>query len=234
MSNDATSLLQDLVESEVETGYEKFTKHILAQHVRQKAEGNKLKPTLVDVKSVLQQQAPANHDDLQAIIMDHLNDLQDRIRSSSTSEIDIFWQGEAPHDENYCRNRIVSSLNLVLERYGIRTYIEGAMPAETRCDILNTFDKTDVPIEVKGQWHSSLWTAASDQLQNYTKAYNAKGRGIYMVLWFGYLGPKHPKNPHGWHGQEMPRTKEEMEALLLERYEGLSEKTKIFVLDLSR
>ena len=202
--------------------------------MRQKAESDKLIPSLENVKQVLLKQSPSDHDDLQALVMDHLVDLQDRIRNTSTNDIQMFWKGGVPHDENYCRNRIVSLLSPILERYGVRVYIEGAMPEETRCDILNTFDQIDIPIEVKGQWHDALWTAASDQLQGYTKAYNANGRGIYLVLWFGYLEPGNSKNPHGWRGQEMPRSKVQMDTLLFEKYANISVKTKLFVLDLSR
>lgn len=38
----------------------------------------------------------------------------------------------------------------------------------------------------KGQWHPDLWTGADDQLNElYAQDWQAKGRGIYLVLWFG-------------------------------------------------
>ncbi len=92
----------------------------------------------------------------------------------------------------------------------------------------------NLPIEIKGQWHKEVWTAATEQLQNYTREYRSDGRGIYLVLWFGYLGPRHPKNPHGWKGQRLPKTLNKMKALLTTKFENVSEKTRIITLDLSR
>jgi hypothetical protein len=35
------------------------------------------------------------------------------------------------------------------------------------------------PIEIKGRWHSNLWDAACDQLEdNYARNYRSEGRGI--------------------------------------------------------
>lgn len=39
---------------------------------------------------------------------------------------------------------------------------------------------------MKGQWHQSVWSAADDQLDRlYTRDNRARGKGIYLVLWFG-------------------------------------------------
>ena len=92
----------------------------------------------------------------------------------------------------------------------------------------------NLPIEIKGQWHNEVWTAAGEQLQNYTREYHSHGRGIYLVLWFGYLGANHPKKPRGWQGQPLPKTLYEMKTLLVQKCEGISEKTKVMVLDLSK
>ena len=43
-----------------------------------------------------------------------------------------------------------------------------------------------LPIEVKRDSHSELWTAINDQLRpRYTLDPLAKGHGIYLVIWFG-------------------------------------------------
>ena len=58
------------------------------------------------------------------------------------------------------------------------------MPDANRCDLLSTIRNTDLPIEIKGQWHSNVWDAACDQLEdNYARNYRSEGRGIYLVLW---------------------------------------------------
>ncbi len=41
-------------------------------------------------------------------------------------------------------------------------------------------------VEVKGQWHRELFTAASAQLhERYSSHPDAAQQGIYLVLWFG-------------------------------------------------
>jgi hypothetical protein len=239
LSDQAETLLRGLINAEALEDYQNSIKHVYAQQTRRRAEENKKMLPLDRVRGVLLQGEPANHDDLQALLMDELERLQDRIRNSPTNEILPFWWSDknknySPHEENYCRDRIASALTPYLDRYGVRTYPESAMPDNNRCDLLNTYGMMDVPIEIKGQWHDAVWTAASEQLENYTREYRAEGRGIYLVLWFGYLGAKHPKNPHGWKGQPVPKTLEEMKTLLSSKYAGISEKTKWLVLDVSR
>jgi hypothetical protein len=106
------------------------------------------------------------------------------------------------------------------------------MPDSNRCDFLNTSAAMDLPVEVKGQWHREVWTAALDQLQNYTREYRAEGRGIYLVLWFGDIPSK---NPPGIEGESPPQTAQEFEVLLRKQLDGkLSDLTRLFVLDVSR
>ncbi|GAB1258523.1 hypothetical protein NBRC116494_30250 [Aurantivibrio plasticivorans] len=233
LSDEAENLLGRLTIDDALAGYQDHLKHLYSQQTRNRAEANKRLPTLNDVRNILLRGEPCDHDDLQAILIDELDSLQERIRSSQTNDVRPYWSGETPHDENYCRDRIASSLNPYLERFNIRSHVEGAMPGDKRCDLLNTHGNMNLPIEIKGQWHSEIWRAAETQLHDYTNEYRSAGRGIYLVLWFGYLGPGMPKNPHGWTGQPMPKTLEEMKAVLAGRYKNISEKTKIFVLDLS-
>ena len=234
-SDQAEKLLKGLTELEgLHEGYLSGIKHAYAQNIRKRAEESKEVLPLDQIQNILLQGEPADHDDLQALLIDELEALQDRIRNSATNEILPYWDGDTPHNENYCRDRIAAGLNPYLERKNVRTDPEGAMPDNKRCDLLCTHDFKDVTIEIKGQWHPDIWDAASEQLENYTKEYQAKGRGIYLVLWFGYLEPNHGKNPRGWENQSLPKTIDEMRNLLSKRYKGISEKTKIFVLDASK
>lgn len=234
LSNEAEVLLSSLLNVEGLEGYQNHIKHVYAQQTRNRAEGNKALLPISEVRKVLLTGEPASHDDFQALLLDELNQLQERIRNSTTNDLLTYWNGDAPHEENYCRDRIASAMTPYLERCSIRTHTEGSMPDSKRCDLLNTSDSMNLPIEIKGQWHKDLWTSASVQLQNYSREYHSNGRGIYLVLWFGYIESRHPKNPHGWKGQRLPKTLTEMKNLLSIKYENISEKTKIFVLDLSK
>lgn len=107
------------------------------------------------------------------------------------------------------------------------------MPNNKRCDILCTYKDWDLPIEIKGQWHPNVWTAACDQLEeNYSRSYRANGRGIYLVVWFGsVVGKNPPKSGYKTH----PSSCEEMLTMINERApRAISSKTKIFVLDVSK
>ena len=234
LSDQAEELLRSLINARGLEGYQNYIKHVYAQQIRRRAEANKVLLPINGVRSILLRGEPATHDDLQALLMDELVALQERIRNSSTNDILPFWNGDTPYDENYCRDRITSAINSYLERYNVRAHTEGTMPDSNRCDLLNTHGLMNLPIEIKGQWHDEVWTAAAEQLQNYTREYHSIGRGIYLVLWFGYLGPNHPKNPHGWTGQPLPETLNEMKDLLAIKFVNVSEKTKIITLDLSK
>jgi len=234
LSDEAEVMLKGLINAEGLEGYQNHIKHLYSQQIRHRAEANKVLLSVSDVKNILLKGEPANHDDLQALLIDELEELQGRIRNSSTNDILPFWNGDTPHDENYCRDRIASPLSLILERYNVHASPEGAMPDSNRCDLLYSHGLMNLPVEIKGQWHNAVWTAAGEQLQNYTREYHSDGRGIYLVLWFGYLGANNSKNPRGWKGQPQPKTLEKMESLLEIKCKNVSEKTKIMVLDLSK
>lgn len=234
LSDEAELLLRKLIDADGLEGYRDRIKHVYQQQLRGRAEAKKVLPSSQDVKRILLEREPTSHNDFQALIIDELHYLQERIRNGSTNNILIYWNNETPHGENYCRDRIASALNLRLERYNIRAHTEGTMQNNTRCDLLCTHGQIDVPIEIKGQWHTDLWQAAWTQLNDYTHHYRANGRGIYVVLWFGYMGPKKNKNPYSGKGRRKPKTISEMEKLIAKEYADISENTKIFVLNLEQ
>jgi len=234
LSDQAEALLRGLFKTGGLEGYQNHIKHVYSQQTRLRVEANKVLLPISCVRNILLRGEPATHDDLQALLMDELVALQERLRNGTTNDILPFWNDDTPHDENYCRDRITSSINPYLERFNVRAHTEGTMPDNKRCDLLNTHGLMNLPIEIKGQWHNEVWTAAATQLQNYTREYHSDGLGIYLVLWFGYLEPNHSKNPHGWRGQPLPKALDEMKGLLASRFEHVSEKTKIILLDLSK
>lgn len=235
ISDEAENLISDLICNDHLISYHPCIRHVHAYQTRQKNLANRSAPSLKEVRSILLKGEPQGHHDLQALLIDELETLQQRIKGSPTNDILTFWDGDIPRDENYCRDRIVSMLTPYIERYNIRAHTEGTMPDNNRCDLLNTHRLIDLPMEIKGQWHPKIWTAGCDQLSFYTEEYRANGYGIYLVLWFGELrNIKHNKNPRGWQGQRKPRKYEEMCSYIEKRYIDISEKTKIFVMNLSK
>jgi hypothetical protein len=91
-------------------------------------------------------------------------------------------------------------------------------------------------MEVKGQWHPQVWSAATHQLDlQYLIDWRSDDRGIYCVLWFGDLPTasgrrlKAPPN-----GVKTPGAASEMKALLIDRIpEQRRSHIDVVVLDLT-
>lgn len=225
-------LITNLINNVELNQYRDELKHARAENKRLISESYKKNFSLQDVRQVLLNNEPVGHEDLQYLIIDELEMLQRRIKDGTTNDIVTYWQDDIPFVENYCRDRIASALNSYLERYGVRIHTEGTMPDNNRCDLLHTHGLINLPIEIKGQWHSELWSAAVNQLSDYTREYHTNGYGIYLVLWFGDVKIE-SKKPKAWN-RKRPKTFQEMKDQLNECYKGLSEQTQIFVLDLSK
>ena len=190
--DEANGELSRLIESEILGGHASHAKHVLAlksaSGLKSTGEGE-----LADVRNVLMAGPPGSIDDLQALVMDELGRLQRRVKDGPTNGIEPFSNGPKPHAETYCRDRIIEHLNPFLNRFGIRVHTEGTMPENQRCDFLCTYGEMDFPVEIKGQWHPKVWSAACDQLEdNYSRDYRAVGRGAYVVVWFGKLSRYNP------------------------------------------
>ena len=89
------------------------------------------------------------------------------------------------------------------------------MPRQTRADIAAIRNAIGLPVEIKGQWHREVWTAPIEQLDaKYTRDWHAKGRGVYIVLWFGNVPGKNlPPHPER---KERPASPEELREMLVD------------------
>ena len=70
---------------------------------------------------------------------------------------------------------------------GIDSQPEFDYASDKRADIRVSYrNSITVPIEIKSEWHSELWTAVQSQLiPQYTKQKETEGFGIYLVLCVG-------------------------------------------------
>lgn len=233
-SEEAETALRKL--ADLESKYQDQIKHSLAQQRRVRADELSASSTIKDVKAVLQQKQPESHKDLQAYLLDELEELEKQVRGSATDDVSIFWNDDAtePKDENTCRDRLTALLRSKLDKVSVNHYPEAAMPESNRADLLCSIGQVEVPIEAKGQWHEEIWTAATAQLGDYQKYYKADGYGIYLVFWFGDV-EKQGKKARGHQAKRIkkPHSKEEMIKSLELAYPDLPDKTKIFVFDLS-
>ncbi|BAI76382.1 hypothetical protein AZL_e00370 (plasmid) [Azospirillum sp. B510] len=134
---------------------------------------------------------PANAADLQALVVQHLEDIAEEIRTGSGDGWKTFWNTEVekpvkPKAENICRNALLGLLKSRLIRHGAVAKPEGHYAGSKRADIDVTAGTLVLPIEIKLQKHDALWTAAEGQLQRlYTADPLAGGRGVYLVFWSG-------------------------------------------------
>lgn len=230
---EASQALDRLTSSVTADAYLERIKHARAQQRRLRRDKEYVPLTFQQTKQTLSDGLPGTIDDLRAMILDRLEDLQHYIRNAETDGWDAYWDADKPKNENTCRDRIVDALRPKLPM-SIELIPENLMPEKNRCDIVASLISLGLPIEVKGQWHSEVWDASQTQLDDlYGRFWKADGRGVYVVLWFGDVpGKKLTVHPDGL---KAPSSPQELREMLLGRL-GASEKSHIdvFVLDVSK
>lgn len=147
--------------------------------------------SVADVLDLLRNGPPANAADLHALLCDHLREAGDYIRGDNSDPWRDFWKDERaqnpvlPRHEETCRDGLLRILRRRLPN-GTDAQPEGQCAADRRADIRVSFKDFNVPIEIKKNTHSDLWTAIEDQLiAKYATDPETGGHGIYVVLWFG-------------------------------------------------
>ena len=168
----------------------------LFDHVRAIRSARFSHATAESVARVLSGQAPANALDLAALVQQHLEDLQARLRGDDTNSLRRFWRdptdkGNRPRTENECRDLLLEKLRESLGRQGVTLHKEAAHANDTRADLraetMVAAQRRVVPIEIKKEDHRQLWTAWREQLEHrYMTDPAAEGVGIYLALWFGH------------------------------------------------
>lgn len=174
-----------------DTGYHANLRHAAAQHRQAQGEAAFRPVSPDELAALLKEGPPTTIDELQAIVLDVMDDVQERLRGSDTDMTAPFWDGDVPHNENYGRDRLADLITPYLEPYAIQRIPERDMPDNKRADLAFAHGLMQLPMEIKGQWHDDVWDAASGQLDElYLRDWRAQDRGIYVVLWFGTLPSK--------------------------------------------
>lgn len=230
---EATETLQTLIANHAPT-YANRMKHTLHLQRRARRDFEYSAPTIAEFRAVISEALPENVDDIRAWFADRLEIFREQVQGSETNMQDAYWNDTGkPRDEEYCRDRLIEHVAGPLPK-SIRFGPESRMPARKRADIVLTRNATKLPVEIKGQWEKNVWNAVNDQLDAlYTVDWQADGRGVYIVLWFGNIPgknlPKHPDN------LPRPKTPGELEGMLKDRLpEARQSLIDIFVIDLSR
>lgn len=235
-SVEASEAMQTLSAEPPDT-YSDFIRHMSAEQRQKRAEEtfSPLLPTALH--GLLTQGPPTNPEDLKSIVLDEIAIIQRQLLGDDLDQAQIFWTDTGiPYDENNCRDRLTLILSPVLGHYRIQRITEADMPKSKRADLAFAYGQLQLPMEVKGQWHSEVWTAASTQLDaSYLIDWRSEQRGIYCVLWFGDVPAKSGRRltvpPDG---QQVPQSPEEMRTMLIERIPASRRSfIDVVVLDLS-
>jgi hypothetical protein len=195
------------------------------------------RPMWTQVCAALQQGTPSSPAEIAAVVNDTIEHLKEQVCCSELNLNRQYWNADphkkatTPRHEELCRDTFADQLRVRLERFEIACLPETYHADGKRSDVwCTTGTLGGVPIEIKRDRHGQLWSATRGQLiARYSTDPRAKGRGIYVVLWFG--DPKQiPLSPLG----VRPQTPDELQAML---EASLSEEEKrsitIHVLDCS-
>ncbi|MER8835953.1 hypothetical protein [Mesorhizobium sp. M0909] len=147
-------------------------------------------PSAKDIVNFLDHSKIATVEDLRALLVEELVEYQRWVQGAETDPLNMFYPGGEHLDENSSRDRIVDRLQVKMSALNLSVTIEHHMAHANRCDITASViidgRRRLLVIEVKGQWHSKLFSAASAQLHDrYSVHPDAADQGIYLVLWFG-------------------------------------------------
>ena len=178
---------------------------------------------------------PANAADLAALTADYLRQMARRIRSGSTSDWRQYWNTPndvpwKPKDENLCRDRLLSELQIRLEQVGVHADPEVVYANDGRADIRVSCQGFKVPVEIKKSNSKDLWRAIQRQLvERYATDPGAQGHGIYLVFWFGR------DHCHGHRSGCRPRDAADLEERLVKTLTpNGARKVTVVVIDVSR
>lgn len=216
-------------------GYTEEVKIVIAEQKRIRVEATYVPPTLAAIDAITRNLAPVSLVDLQSLVLEELAIAQAKIRSDDAES----WRGfyddnKNPFVEERCRDHLLGLLRQGSSGFAFEP--ETHVAADKEVDITCSVGTLRIPIEIKGQWHSELWTGSDRQLDAlYTPDWRAEGRGIYLVLWFGEQKQttKRLKSP-GRH-ETLPTTVDELKNMLVAKSRSAREgRVAVFVLDLVR
>jgi predicted NACHT family NTPase len=221
-SEAATEALKRLEANPNMASYGAFLKHALANQRKLRRDSEYDRPDWPSTIKALSNGPPATLADLHALLLDQLDDLRTRIARANTDIYKLFWnldshsRPKSPRPEEACRDALVTLLRPALAPKGITAEPEGHMVADKRADISAAMPGRKILCELKRDYHADLWTAADQQLERfYAHDPEAKGFGIYGVLWFG--GKRSSSIPRHPDGLRPPKSATELEQMLRER-----------------
>lgn len=230
---EAISALQELRDGP-EDGYTELLQSLCAEQLRKSCEQSYKPLSIEQLASFVSDQAPLSTQQLQAWVLEELDIVQDKIRASDVDSWRNFYTDELiPRDEEYCRDRLLELLRY--DQSAVHYEPESHVAADKEVDIgCSIGSDIFLPIEIKGQWHREVWTAADTQLNRlYASDWRAQGFGIYLVLWFG-AQPGGKILQSAGRNVQPPQTPAEMKEMLIARSAtAQTGSVSIFVMDIT-
>ena len=209
-------------------------KSIYAGQIKKKALRDFEPPTPQEIVNRLDRDMVVTVEGLRQLVIQELRDYQKAINGGEFNSGDRFYAKGERLGEVRSTEIIAERLHLRLSPQDITINSEHQLKDTNRCDFTATKviagKRRLLVIEVKGQWHEDLYTAASTQLnERYSIHPDAEQQGIYLVIWFGSHEVIAGRKKHGFvTAQELQRS---IEAKLPSQLSGLID---VFVLDVSR
>lgn len=217
---------------QVADGYRDHVLIVAAEQRRKVVESTYRPPGLGAVATALAGGPPTGTADLQAVMLDAIETAQKRLKGDPLDWYKGFYREDGRHrNEESCRDELMKMLDGKVA--GVEMRPESHMADEKRVDIeCSASASVMVPVEIKGQWHKEIWTAADSQLEKlYSSDWRADRRGIYLILWFG-IGTPLTSPPAGI---VLPTTPEELRASLADNSAACKTgMVEVVVLDLTR
>lgn len=230
---EAEAMLGDL--AVVRDGYRDRILAVMAELRRTRAELLRVAISPAMLSAILSDGPPVSLPDLQGKVLRLLEKVEALARYNDTDSWVTFFKDDrkTPLAEEQCRDRIIDYLRALEGK--IKFTPEKHLGGDREGDIACEYGAWHLPIEVKGQWHNDLWSAADAQLAaQQASDHLAQGYGIFLVLWFGPNG-KPLKGPPRGSGVKPPKTTVELEAALSRHSPAVqSGKIRVKVIDLSR
>lgn len=170
-------------------------KSIQADQLRKKALRDFEPPTSTKIVDLLDNNAVVTVEGLRQLILLELTNYQKDIVGGEFNPANRYYtnniKGEKVRLGEVASVEIIAErLNLVLHPQSVSITCEHQTQNQNRIDITasKVIDgkRRLLVIEVKGQWHKDLYSAASSQLyERYSVHPDAEQQGIYLVIWFG-------------------------------------------------
>lgn len=191
------------------------------------------RPGPTDVAAMLDDGLPASVEQMRALVVELLGEMQKDVRSRHNRVRDQFYDDGDPLLEIRAMSRASAWLEPRLARFDVHDVVEHELEERNRCDLTATRmvggQARMVVIEGKGQWHRDLFTAASAQLADrYGDHPHADEQGIFLVIWYGPDVAVAGRKQHDF------KTAEDLRAAIVDALPNdLRRRVDVFVLDVS-